>query len=46
MYPASILQQEAGVYKPGMDFFKQMEQNLPPEVDAMLLSAVAAVAQV
>ena len=46
MYPASILQQEEGVYKPGMEFFKEMEKNLPAGVDSMLLSAVAAVAHV
>lgn len=42
MYPASSRHRVEGTSKPGMDFFEKMEAKLPPEVDAMLLSAVGA----
>jgi hypothetical protein len=39
MFPASERHQD-GTYRPGMDFFAKMEERLPEEVDAMLVSAV------
>ncbi|KAI5479232.1 endoplasmic reticulum metallopeptidase [Pseudohyphozyma bogoriensis] len=40
MYPASSRHETPEVFKPGMTFFSILEKRLPPEVDAMLLSAV------
>ncbi|ORY69282.1 hypothetical protein BCR35DRAFT_319080 [Leucosporidium creatinivorum] len=45
MYPASM-RYEGIMEKPGMKFFGQFEKQLPGNVDAMLLSAVAGVAYV
>jgi hypothetical protein len=45
MYPSSM--RYPGLKeKPGMVFFEKFEEQLPEEVDAMLLSAVAGVAYV
>ncbi|KAM0755633.1 hypothetical protein T439DRAFT_320338 [Meredithblackwellia eburnea MCA 4105] len=48
MFPASSRHEEVpgAPFKPGMSFFKEFDQRLPPEVDAMLLSAVAGVAYI
>lgn len=45
MWPASR-RYEGIKQKPGMAFFERFEAQLPEEVDAMLLSAVAGVAYV
>lgn len=43
MYPSSK-RYDGLKEKPGMQFFEELEKRLPDEVDAMLLSAVSAVA--
>jgi len=46
MWPASSAYRDKSVWKPGMTFFEEMDEHMPPEVDPMLLSAVAGVSWV